>query len=77
MKLTTNSLIAAATAAFVIALAFVANVIVAPVALVALAAMPLVFLTNDYAQPRRGYLREQVVRHQQAAPRRHRLPLAA
>ena len=69
MKLSHSSLIAAAAAAFVIALAFVANVVVAPAAFAALAAMPVVFLANDYAKPRRGYRRDRVTR-------RHPLPLA-
>ncbi len=66
----TQILLTVAAAAVLLALGFLATPIVAPAGFMALAAMPLVFLTNDYAKPRRGYLRDRVTR-------RHRLPLAA
>ncbi len=70
MKNTRTALLAATTATSVITLSFVAYLVVAPAALAALAVMPVVFLFNDYAKPRRGYLRDRVTR-------RHPLPLAA
>lgn len=70
MKTSHSFILAAATAALVFVLALVVNLLVAPTAVVALAAMPLVFLTDNYAKPRRGYLRDRVTV-------RHPLPLAA